>query len=86
MENQQTEFTEAEIQEKKAEMLAFFKEQTEILTAQKEYETVLTELEELRARRALANMRVAQIMAPAPSQENEEAEEAPKSRSLKKEK
>lgn len=86
MENQQTEFTEAEIQEKKAEMLAFFKEQTEILTAQKEYETVLTELEELRARRALANMRVAQIMAPAPSQENEEVEEAPKSRSLKKEK
>lgn len=86
MENQQTEFTEAEIQEKKAEMLAFFKEQTEILTAQKEYETVLTELDELRARRALANMRVAQIMAPAPSQENEEVEEAPKSRSLKKEK
>lgn len=86
MENQQTEFTEAEIQEKKAEMLAFFKEQTEILTAQKEYETVLTELEELRARRALANMRVAQIMAPAPSQENEEVEEAPKARSLKKEK
>ena len=86
MENQQVEFTDAEIQEKKAEMITFFKEQVEILTAQKEYETVLTELDELRARRALANMRTAQIMAPAPNPESPEEEEAPKARTLKKEK
>jgi len=85
MENQQVEFTDAEIQEKKAEMISFFKEQVEILTAQKEYETVLTELDELRARRALANMRVTQIMAPPPSPESTPEEES-KARSLKKEK
>lgn len=86
MENQQREFTDAEIQEKKQEMIGFFKEQVEILEAQKNYENLLTEIEELRARRAMANMRIAQIMAPPPTAE-EETEEAPaKARTLKKDK
>lgn len=86
MENQQREFTDAEIQEKKQEMIAFFKEQTEILETQKNYEALLTDIEELRARRAMATMRIAQIMAPPPAAD-EETEEAPaKARTLKKEK
>jgi hypothetical protein len=87
MENQQREFTDAEIQEKKSEMMAFFKEQVELLTAQKEYETLATEIEELRTRRIMAQMRQAQIIAPPPSEEEQEAAAAQtKSRTLKKEK
>jgi CBS-domain-containing membrane protein len=86
MENQQREFTDAEIQEKKAEMISFFKEQSEILEVQKNYETLLTEIEELRARRAMANMRIAQIMAPPPETDEESEEKPTKSRTLKKDK
>lgn len=87
MENQQREFTDVEIQEKKVEMMIFFKEQVELLTAQKEYETLATEIEELRTRRIMAQVRQAQIMAPAPIEEEQEAAAAEtKARTLKKEK
>lgn len=91
MENQQEMFTPEQIEEKKAELMSFYKEQIEVLQLQKDYETLATEIEELRARRLVAQMRQAQIMAPAP-QEGDDAPETPeetaeiKKRVLRKEK
>jgi hypothetical protein len=91
MENQQEMLTPEQIEEKKAELMSFYKEQIEVLVLQKDYETLATEIEELRARRLVAQMRQAQIMAPAP-QEGDDAPESPeetteiKKRVLRKEK
>lgn len=88
MENQQ--FTDAEIAEKKEELIAFYKEQIEVLQLQKDYEALATDIEELRARRVIAQVRVAQMMAPAPEEKDmpeELRESMPKqTRTLKKEK
>lgn len=91
MQNQQEMFTPEQIEEKKAELIAFYKEQIEVLQLQKDYETLATEIEELRARRLMAQMRQAQIMAPGPEQgddvpETPEETEEIKKRILRKEK
>ncbi len=91
MQNQQEMFTPEQIEEKKAELMEFYKEQIEVLQLQKDYETLATEIEELRARRLMAQMRQAQIMAPRP-EEGDDAPETPeeteeiKKRILRKEK
>jgi hypothetical protein len=91
MQNQQEMFTPEQIEEKKAELMEFYKEQIEVLQLQKDYETLATEIEELRARRLVAQMRQAQIMAPRP-EEGDDAPETPeeteeiKKRVLRKEK
>jgi len=89
MSNQQEMFTPEQIEEKKAELMAFYSEQIEVLQLQKDYETLATEIEELRARRLMAQMRQAQIIAPAPDEDAPEtAEETAeiKKRVLRKEK
>ena len=68
MQNQQ--FTDEEIAEKKEELMAFYKEQIEVLQLQKDYEVLATDIEELRARRLIAQVRVAQMMAPAPEEKD----------------
>jgi hypothetical protein len=67
--------------ERQKEIHEYYTSQIPFLQTQKEYETLVTELEELELRRMMARMRMAQIMAPAP----EESEDEPKKpRSLKK--
>lgn len=73
MENQQ--FTDEEIAEKKEELMAFYKEQIEVLQLQKDYETLATEIEELRTRRLMAQVRQAQIVAPGPDEDGPETPE-----------
>jgi hypothetical protein len=56
----------------------------EFLNVQKEYETLISDIDEQRLRRALVQQKLASIYAPAP--EEEEIEEESKPRSLKKQK
>jgi hypothetical protein len=77
----QDEMTQEEYELKKAEMLEHFNKEIDFLKVQKEYETLVTEIEDLRLRRALMQQKLASIFAPAP----EEVEE-PKPRTLKKDK
>jgi hypothetical protein len=84
MENQQEMFTHEQIEEKKAELMAFYSEQIEVLQLQKDYETLATEIEELRARRLVAQMRQAQIMAPAPQEGDDAPETAEETAEIRK--
>tara|TARA_R100001509_G_C4749751_1_gene175979 strand:- start:332 stop:598 length:267 start_codon:yes stop_codon:yes gene_type:complete len=76
-----------ELKQKKEEMLQFYKESMPYLDAQLEYETRLSEIDEMRLKRTQIQMAYAQMMAPP---EDDEApmppEPAPKKkRTLKKE-
>jgi hypothetical protein len=77
----QDEMTQEEYELKKAEMLEHFNKEIEFLKVQKEYESLVTDIEDLRLRRALMQQKLASVFAPAP----EETEE-PKPRNLKKDK
>lgn len=58
--------TPEEITRRKEEMIRYFKGEMEFLTAQKEYQQVVTELEELRARHVRAQIMIANALAPEP--------------------
>ena len=77
----QDEMTQEEYELKKIEMLQHFNKEIEFLKVQKEYESLITDIEDLRLRRALMQQKLASVFAPAP----EETEE-PKPRNLKKDK
>jgi hypothetical protein len=77
----QDDMTQEEYELKKAEMIEHFNKEIEFLKVQKEYESLITEIEDLRLRRALMQQKLASVFAPAP----EEVEE-PKPRNLKKDK
>jgi len=72
-----------QLAERQKEIHEYYTSQVPFLQVQKEYETLITELEELELRRMMARMRMAQIMAPAPD-ETESDDESAKPRSLKK--
>lgn len=61
--------TPEEIARRKDEMIRYFKGEMEFLTAQKEYQQVVTELEELRARHVRAQIMIANALAPEPEPE-----------------
>ena len=67
----------------------YYKEQNAVLTAQKEYECLLADIEDARQRRVLSTMRIAQMLAPEPPAEDEPEGEMPEpppvKRTLKKE-
>ena len=76
-----------ELAAKKEEMLQFYKESMPYLEAQLDYETRLSEIDEMRLKRTHIQMQYAQIMTP-PEEENMSAEgqmpnEMPKKRKLK---
>ena len=79
----QDEMTHEEYELKKSEMIAHFTNEIEFLKVQKEYETLVTDIEELRMRRALIQQKLASVFAPAPEEEHEEELKA---RTLKKQK
>ncbi len=80
----QSEITPEEYEARKVEMMEHFQKEMEFLKVQKEYETLISDIDEQRLRRALIQQKLASVYAPAP--EEEEVEEEPKTRSLKKQK
>lgn len=76
--------TQEEMKARQEEVNSFYKTQIPFLKVQKEYETLVTELEELELRRLIARVKAAQIMAPPPQEEADSAVPEPKVRSLKK--
>jgi hypothetical protein len=78
---QETPITKEEMEARQAELQAYYQTQIPFLKTQLEYQTLVTELEELDVRRAMAMVRMGQIMAPAPKPEADE----PQPRKLKKE-
>ena len=73
-EPQEEKLTPEEIAERKKQMLTFFKEQQHFLEEQKKYETLVTEIDELRTRRIIAQAKMAQILAPTPPEPEENPE------------
>jgi hypothetical protein len=70
--NQQTEPTEKELQEYRENMKKYYDVQIGLLKKQKEYEVLLADIEEARAKRISMNIRIAQMMAPPPEKPTEE--------------
>jgi hypothetical protein len=70
-----------DMEARQAELQAYYSNQIPFLKTQLEYQTLVTELEELDVRRAMAMVRMSQIMAPPPKPEEGE----PQPRKLKKE-
>jgi hypothetical protein len=85
--NQEQNFNAADMAAKQKEIMDYYQSQIPFLEAQKQYETLITELQELEARRAFAAMKIAQIMAPAPKEGEPEMPEQLKNqpRTLRKE-
>jgi hypothetical protein len=84
MENQQ--ISAEEMAAKKQELIVSFAEQSEMLEVQLKYETLIADIEEQRLRALVAQMRAAQILAPAPESPAEGPKEPTAPRTLKKEK
>lgn len=80
----QAELSKEQLTERQKEIHEYYLTQIPFLQTQKEYETLITDLEELELRRMMARVRMAQIMAPPPADEPESDDEPKKPRSLKK--
>lgn len=68
MENQQKEMSPQEMAERKSKLTQFYKEQIEFLKVQLEYETLIADVEDQRARATYAQVKLAQMLA-GPSKE-----------------
>lgn len=71
MENQQKEMTKEEMAERKAKLTEFYKEQIEFLKIQLEYETLVADVEDQRARAIFAQVKVGQMLATPPAAQKE---------------
>jgi hypothetical protein len=65
----QSEITPEEYESRKAEMMIHFQKEMEFLKVQKEYETLISDIDEQRLRRALIQQKLASVYAPAPEEE-----------------
>lgn len=72
------ELTPEEVKERKEKLAQYYTEQVEFLTVQLEYEKLVTDIEEQRAKRLQFQVMVANMLAP-----DEEEEEEEKPRTLK---
>ena len=89
MENQQNSPISAEeLADRKAKLTAYYEEQIPFLKKQLEYETLLADLQEQEARRIYSQVKIGQMIASAPQDEEPMEEESmpSKPRSLKKDK
>lgn len=71
------ELTPEQLEQQKQDLIDFYKSSIETLQIQLDYEKLVTEIEETRLGRLVAQARIAQILAP-PPESNEEEEPAPK--------
>jgi hypothetical protein len=76
---EQIELTPEQIQERKEKLLQYYQEQVDFLKVQLTYETLVTDIEEQRAKRVQIQAAIAGYFAPDP----EEDEEAPQPKTLK---
>lgn len=72
---EQLELTPEEIKERKEKLLNYYQEQIEFLNTQLEYETLLTNVEEQRAKRIQMQAAIASFLSP---QDEEEVDEKPR--------
>lgn len=73
---EQKHFTPEEIKARQDQIMASYKEQIKYLKVEKEYQELVTDIEELRMRYIRAQIMIANAMAP-PPQETPEGPEAP---------
>jgi hypothetical protein len=66
----QSEITPEEYESRKTEMMIHFQKEMEFLKVQKEYETLISDIDEQRLRRALIQQKLASVYAPAPEEES----------------
>ncbi len=69
MQNQQKEMSQEEMAERKSKLTQFYKDQIEFLKVQLEYETLLADIEDQRARATFAQVKTAQMLAGPPKEE-----------------
>ena len=79
MEDNKELLTPEEVKERKEKLAQYYTEQVEFLTVQLQYETLVTDIEEQRAKRLQFQVMVANMLAP----DDDEAEEAEQPRTLK---
>ena len=76
MEDNKEVLTPEEVKERKEKLSQYYTEQVEFLTVQLQYETLVTDIEEQRAKRLQFQVMVANMLAP--DDEEEEVEEKPR--------
>jgi hypothetical protein len=76
MEDNKEVLTPEEVKERKEKLTQYYTEQVEFLTVQLQYETLVTQIEEQRAKRLQYQVMVANMLAEEP--EEEEVEEKPR--------
>jgi hypothetical protein len=76
MEENKEVLTPEEVKERKEKLTQYYTEQVEFLTVQLEYETLVTQIEEQRAKRLQYQVMVANMLAEEPKEE--EVEEKPR--------
>ena len=76
MEDNKEVLTPEEVKERKEKLAQYYTEQVEFLTVQLQYETLVTDIEEQRAKRLQFQVMVANMLAP--DEEEEEVEEKPR--------
>jgi hypothetical protein len=76
MEDNKELLTPEEVKERKEKLAQYYTEQVEFLTVQLQYETLVTDIEEQRAKRLQYQVMVANMLAEEP--EEEEVEEKPR--------
>ena len=76
MEDNKEVLTPEEVKERKEKLTQYYTEQVEFLTVQLQYETLVTDIEEQRAKRLQFQVMVANMLAP--DDEEEEVEEKPR--------
>jgi len=65
------ELTPEEVKERKEKLVQYYTEQVEFLTVQLEYESLVTQIEEQRAKRLQYQVMVANMLADEPEEEEE---------------
>jgi hypothetical protein len=76
MEENKEVLTPEEVKERKEKLTQYYTEQVEFLTVQLQYETLVTDIEEQRAKRLQFQVMVANMLAP--DDDEEEVEEKPR--------
>ncbi len=66
---EEKEYTPQEIEQLKKDQMTYMESQLPFLQKKKEYDTLVTELEELEMRRVYAMVKTANLKAPAPEEE-----------------
>lgn len=73
MPNQQAMPSKEEMEKRQKEVSDFYTQQIPFLQIQKEYETLIVDIQEIEFKRMMISTKMAQMMAPAPGEEDQQA-------------